>query len=56
MSFGVKVAVISEVPTPTTVRVVSETLITDVVPDEYERVPGSEPVTEGAVTVNAESP
>jgi hypothetical protein len=48
--------VITEVPAPTTVRVVPETLMTDVVADEYERVPGTDPVTVGAVTVNGESP
>ena len=56
MSFGVKVAVITEEPAPTTVRVVPETLMTDVVADEYENEPGIEPVTVGAVTVKAESP
>ena len=56
MSFGVKVAVITEEPAPTTVSVVPETLMTDVVADEYEKVPGIEPVTVGSVTVNAESP
>ena len=56
MSFGVNVAVITEEPAPTTVRVVPETLMTDVLPDEYEKVPGTEPVTVGSVTVNAESP
>ena len=56
MSFGVKVAVITEEPAPTTVRVEPETLITDVVAEEYENEPGTDPVTEGAVTVNAESP
>ena len=53
---GVKVAVITEVPTPATVRVEPETLMTDVVADEYMKVPGTEPVTVGAVTVKAESP
>ena len=53
---GVNVAVITEVPAPTTVRVVPETVMTDVVPDEYVKVPGTEPVTVGAVTVKAESP
>ena len=56
VSFGVKVAVITEEPAPTTVRVVPETLITDGVPDEYANVPPREPVTVGAVTVKAESP
>ena len=56
VSVGVKVAVITELPTPTTVSVVPETLMTDVVADEYENEPGIDPVTEGAVTVNAESP
>jgi hypothetical protein len=46
----------TEEPTPTTVRVEPETLITDVVPDEYVKVPGTEPVTDGAVTVKAASP
>ena len=45
-----------EVPASTTVSVVPETLMTDVVADEYENEPGIDPVTEGAVTVNAESP
>ena len=53
---GVKVAVMTELPAPATVRVVPETLMTDGVPDEYEKVPGTDPVTEGAVTANAESP
>ena len=53
---GVKVAVITDVPTPATVRVEPETLITDVVADEYENEPATDPVTEGAVTVKAESP
>ena len=56
MSFGVKVAVITEEPAPTTVSVVPETLMTDVVADEYENEPGTEPVTKGSVTVKAESP
>ena len=56
MSFGVKDAVITEEPAPTTVSVVPETLITDVVAEEYINEPGTDPVTEGAVTVNAESP
>jgi hypothetical protein len=30
--------------------------MTDVVADEYVKVPGTEPVTVGAVTVKAESP
>jgi hypothetical protein len=55
-SVGVKVAVMTEEPTPTTVRVEPETLITDVVADEYVKVPGTEPVTDGAVTVKAASP
>ena len=55
-SSGVKVAVMTEVPAPATVRVVPETVMTDVVADEYERVPGTDPVTVGAVTVNGESP
>jgi hypothetical protein len=55
-SVGVKVAVITELPAPTTVRVVPETLMTDVVADEYMNVPPKEPVTVGAVTVKAESP
>ena len=55
-SSGVKVAVMTEVPAPATVRVVPETVMTDVVADEYERVPGTEPVTVGAVTVNGEFP
>ena len=53
---GVKVAVITEEPPPTTVRDVPETLMTDVVADEYENEPATDPVTEGAVTVKAESP
>ena len=55
-SSGVNVAVMTEVPAPATVRVVPTTLITDVVADEYERVPGTDPVTVGAITVNGESP
>ena len=55
-SSGVKVAVITELPTPTTVRVEPETVMTDVVADEYVNEPGIEPVTVGAVTVKAESP
>jgi hypothetical protein len=55
-SVGVNVAVMSEVPRPTTVKVDPDTLITDVVPDAYENVPGTDPVTEGAVTENEESP
>ena len=55
-SSGVKVAVMTEVPAPATVRVVPETVMTDVVADEYERVPGTDPVTEGGVTVNGELP
>jgi hypothetical protein len=46
----------TEVPAPATVRVVPETLMTDGVPDEYEKVPETDPVTVGAVTANAESP
>ena len=56
VSVGVKVAVMTEVPAPTTVSVVPETLMTDVVADEYENEPGIDPVTVGAVTVKAESP
>jgi hypothetical protein len=55
-SVGVKVAVIIEEPAPTTVSVVPETLMTDVVPEVYVKFPGTEPVTVGAVTVKAESP
>ena len=55
-SVGVKVAVITEEPAPTTVRVVPETLMTDGVPDEYVNVPGTEFASVGAVTVNAELP
>jgi hypothetical protein len=55
-SVGVKVAVMTEVPAPATVSVVPETVMTDVVPDEYVKVPGTEPVTVGAVTVKAASP
>ena len=47
---------ITELPTPTTVRVEPETVMTDVVADEYVNEPGIEPVTVGAVTVNGESP
>ena len=46
----------TELPTPATVRVEPETLMTDVVADEYEKFPGIEPFTVGAVTVNGESP
>ena len=46
----------TEVPAPATVSVEPETLMTDVVADEYMKVPGTEPVTVGAVTVKAESP
>jgi hypothetical protein len=46
----------TEVPTPATVRVEPETLMTDVVADAYVKPPGSEPVTVGGVTVNGESP
>ena len=56
VSVGVKVAVMTEVPAPATVRVEPETLMTDVVADEYENEPATDPVTEGAVTVKAESP
>jgi hypothetical protein len=56
VSVGVKVAVITEEPAPATVRVEPETLMTDVVADEYENEPGTDPVTEGALTVKAESP
>ena len=55
-SVGVKVAVMTELPAPATVSVVPETLMTDVVADEYVNVPPKEPVTVGAVTVKAESP
>jgi hypothetical protein len=55
-SVGVKVAVITELPAPTTVRVVPETLMTDVVADEYVKVPGTEPVTVGGVIVKVASP
>jgi hypothetical protein len=48
--------VITDVPTLRTVRVAPETLITDVVPDEYENVPARDPVTDGAVTSKFESP
>jgi hypothetical protein len=56
VSVGVKVAVIRDVPAPATVRVVPETVMTDVVPDEYVKVPGTEPATVGTVTGKAESP
>jgi hypothetical protein len=55
-SVGVNVAVMTEVPAPVTVSVVPKTLMTDVVADEYVKVPGRDPVTVGAVTVNGESP
>jgi hypothetical protein len=48
---GVKVAVITEVPTPAAVSVVPETEITEVVAEEYENVPATDPTTTGAVTV-----
>ena len=53
---GVKVAVITEVPTPATVRVEPETLTTEGVADEYVNVPATEFASVGAVTVKAESP
>jgi hypothetical protein len=46
----------TEVPAPATVSVVPETLMTDVVADEYVKLPGTKPVTVGAVTGKAESP
>jgi hypothetical protein len=48
--------VITDVPPPATVKVVPEMLITEVVADEYVKLPASEPVTVGAVTVKVESP
>jgi hypothetical protein len=48
--------VITDVPPPATVKVVPEMLITEVVADEYVKLPASEPVTVGAVTVNVPSP
>jgi hypothetical protein len=53
---GVKVAVMTDVPAPATVRVVPKIEITDVVADEYVNVPAMAPVTLGAVTVKGESP
>lgn len=49
-------AVITEVPTPTTVRIVPSMVMTPVVPDEYASEPATESVTPGGVTVKAESP
>jgi hypothetical protein len=46
----------TDVPPPTTVSVVPEIEITEVVADEYVKLPASEPETVGAVTVNVESP
>jgi hypothetical protein len=50
VSVGVKVAVISELPLPTTVAVSPESVTTDVEPDEYVQVPGVLGV--GAVRAN----
>jgi hypothetical protein len=55
-SVGVKVAVITDVPAPTTVKVDPETLMTAVFAEEYVNEPARDPVTVGAVTVNGESP
>ena len=51
LSVGVNVAVMTELPAPSTVNVVSEILITDEAADEYTNEPGSDPATDGAVIV-----
>ena len=49
-------AVITDVPAPATVNVVPEIEITEVVAEEYAKLPGTDPITVGAVTVKVESP
>ena len=46
----------TDVPVPTTVKVELETLMTDVVADEYANVPARDPATTGAVAKNGEFP
>jgi hypothetical protein len=53
---GVNVAVITALPAPSTVSEVPETLITDVVSEEYTNVPGTDPATIGSLAVKLASP
>ena len=56
VSVGVNVAVIVDVPTPTTVAVEPDNETTETVADEYDHEPGTEFVTVGAVKLNDASP
>ncbi len=56
VSVGVNVAVIVDVPAPTTVAVEPDVDTTEAVADEYDHEPGTEFVTVGAVKLNDASP
>ena len=56
VSVGVNVAVIVDVPAPTTVVVAEDSVATNAVAEEYAHVPATELVTVGAVKLNGASP
>ena len=56
VSVGVNVAVIVEVPAPTTVAVAEDSVATDVLAEEYVHEPATELVTVGSVKLNGASP
>ena len=56
VSVGVNVAVMVDVPAPTTVAVADDIVATEVFAEEYVHVPATELVTVGAVTLNDASP
>ena len=56
VSAGVNVAVIVDVPAPTTVAVAEDSVATDALAEEYAHEPATELVTVGAVKLNGASP
>jgi hypothetical protein len=56
VSVGVNVAVIVDVPAPTTVAVADDSVATDALAEEYAHVPATELVTVGVVKLNGASP
>ena len=56
VSAGVNVAVIVDVPAPTTVAVAEDNVATDALAEEYAHEPATELVTVGAVKLNGASP
>ena len=56
VSVGVNVAVIVDVPAPTTVAVADDSVATDALAEEYDHEPATELVTVGAVKLNDASP